>query len=260
MPRHKLTVAYDGTDFHGWQEQHPPGAEPPRTVQGVLQHTVRTIVREPVNVTGASRTDAGVHARGQVAAFTSNAAIPLDRLSKALNSRLPRDVLVSRVVRVRDDFEPITDAVAKGYRYCIAHGGSAGAPRPLFDRNVITFSAYELDAARMAAAARAFVGRHDFASFTRVAHGRQSTVREIHDCRVTATSRRRLRIDVSGDGFLYNMVRIIAGTLMEVGRGRVEPDAIPAMLAARDRTAAGATAPPEGLCLMWVRYRRGAPT
>jgi tRNA pseudouridine38-40 synthase len=257
MPRIKLTVAYDGTDFHGWQKQHPPGAPPLRTVQGVLERAVREVVREPVNLMGASRTDSGVHARAQVAAFTSEVRIPAARLVRAINSRLPDDVQVLRARPVRASFDPIGDAVRKGYRYRIAHGVAFDGVRPLFDRHLITAVEGVLDPARMDAAARHLVGEHDFASLTRSHHGRESTVRTIDECRVTAASRYRLRIDVSGNGFLHHMVRIIAGTLADVGSGRIEPDAIPEILAARDRSAAGPTMRPEGLCLMWVEYGGG---
>jgi tRNA pseudouridine38-40 synthase len=168
-------------------------------------------------------------------------------------------MLVTRVRIVPEEFNPISDALAKGYRYRIAHGLTIGARRPLFDRHITSFCPEALDAERMHAAAQHLVGEHDFASFTRKHHGRESTIRTVHACAVTAINRHRLRIDVSGNGFLYNMVRIIAGTLMEVGRARLDPDDLPAVLAARDRTAAGPTLPPEGLCLMWIRYPADDP-
>jgi tRNA pseudouridine38-40 synthase len=254
MQRYRLTVAYEGTDFHGWQKQHPKGAAPLRTVQGVLEEAICTVVREAVALVGASRTDAGVHAEGQVAAFTTSSGIARARLLRAINGRLPADVQVSSLAPAAADFDPIADAVVKTYRYRIAHGGAAGVLPPLFDRRLVTFSPYTLDAGAMARAAAALVGTHDFASFTRVSHGRESTVRSITACTVKATSRTRLRIDVTGDGFLYNMVRIIAGTLVEVGRGRLGPEDIPRIIAQRDRDAAGPTMPPQGLCLMKVRY------
>lgn len=255
MPRIKLTLAYDGTDFHGWQKQTTPEGEVLRTVQGVLEDAVREVVREAVNVLGASRTDAGVHARGQVAAFTTTREIPIRRIARAVNSRLPGDVQVRRAELVSAAFNPIGDCTAKGYRYRIAHGcGNGGGRRPLFDRRTVAWTGYTLDPGAMNEAARAVIGEHDFTSFTRKHHGRESTVRTVYDCTVTALSRRRCAIEVSGNGFLYNMVRIIAGTMVEVGRGKIEPSAIPAILAACDRDAAGPTLPPEGLCLMWVRY------
>jgi tRNA pseudouridine38-40 synthase len=254
MPRYRLNIAYDGTHFFGWQKQHPPDREPLRTAQGVLEETIRGVMREEIRLLGASRTDSGVHARGQVAAFSSERKLEPERLLPALNSRLPDDLLVTRVRIVSEAFNPISDAVAKGYRYRIAHGATAGGRRPLFDRHFTSFCAELLDPERMHEAAQHLVGWHDFASFTRKHHGRESTIRTVHSCSVTATSRHRLRINVTGDGFLYNMVRIIAGTLMDVGRARLEPDDIPEILAACDRTAAGPTLPPEGLCLMWIRY------
>ncbi|HRQ76867.1 MAG TPA: tRNA pseudouridine(38-40) synthase TruA [Phycisphaerales bacterium] len=256
MPRYKLTVAYDGTHFHGWQKQHPPDSEPLRTAQGVLETAIREVVREPVCVLGASRTDAGVHAVGQVAAFTSEQEIPIDRLPRAINGKLPDDIQVRRAELAPPDFDPIQHCTSKGYRYRIAHS-VAHHPEgrmPLFDRHFIAWSPYVLDAGKMHEAAQRLVGTHDFASFTRMHHGRESTVRTVFSCDVAATSSRRLKIDISGNGFLYNMIRIIAGTLTDVGRGVYPPEHIDAILTARDRTAAGSTMPPEGLCLRWVRY------
>ena len=292
MPRYKLTVAYDGTDFHGWQKQHstksagegagaspaaanedeagPPGSgddnahasndgllappEPLRTVQGVLEDTVRLVMREPVNLLGASRTDAGVHAVGQVAAFTAAREIPIERLHLAINSRLPGDIQVRKAEIVPESFNPISDCIAKGYRYRIVHPGPDRRLRSVFARNTSYWCDDPLDASRMNDAARRIIGEHDFASFTRVNHGRESTVRTVFNCMVTARNASQCSMHITGNGFLYNMVRIIAGTLVNVGRGLTEPDEIEGILAARDRTAAGPTLPPDGLCLMWVRY------
>lgn len=254
MPRYKLTVAYDGTAFHGWQKQQPPEREPLRTAQGLLEQAVREVVRETVYVQGASRTDSGVHAKGQVAAFTTSMDIPLSRLPRAINGRLPEDIQVRRAERVPESFNPISDCTSKAYRYCIAHSRGRSGCKPLFDRHMVAWSPYVLDARLMNDAAARLIGEHDFASFTRVNHGRESTIRTVHTCTVTATGPRRLHIDISGNGFLYNMIRIIAGTLTDVGRGTIKPDAIDDILAAKDRTAAGNTMVPEGLCLMWVRY------
>lgn len=254
MPRYRLTVAYDGTRFHGWQKQHPPGEEPLRTAQGVLEDAVRVAMREPICLLGASRTDAGVHAMGQVAAFTSEGTIDPLRLPAAISSRLPADIRVREAEIVPHTFNPISDCTSKGYRYVISHGCDTAALQPLFDRNITGWSAYRLDVDRMNEAAQHLIGEHDFASFTRLHHGRESTVRTVHDCTVTAIADDRLAIDVSGSGFLYNMVRIIAGTLVQVGRGAVEPAKMPAIIEGRDRRLAGATLRPEGLMLMWVRY------
>ncbi len=291
MPRYKLTIAYDGTDFHGWQKQHPPAADHPelvpdqppdpilgspgqgrvalRTVQEVVEQAVRKVCRESVILTGASRTDAGVHAQGQVAAFTST-PIPecgqgwpadrgTDRLVRALNGSLPRDVLIREAAIVPDDFDPITHAIEKQYSYTMA----TGEPRPLFDRNFVYDTWHDLDPARMADAARHIVGEHDFAAFAQINHGRRTTVRTVFACDVTETESspgpgiepsKRIVIRVSGSGFLYNMVRIIAGTLFEVGRGKIEPEAVADIIASTDRTRAGPTLPPDGLRLEWIRY------
>ncbi len=257
MPRYKLTVAYDGTEFHGWQRQQKPGEESLRTVQGVLEQTIVEVVREPITLTGASRTDAGVHARGQVAAFSCESTIEPRRLRAAVNSRLPEDIQVRRASVIDESFSPIGDAVSKSYRYYIAHGNRRRRLPPLFDRRFVYSCRYELDPFKMNDATQHLIGEHDFSSFTRLNHGRESAVRTIHDCSVTAISPRRCRIDVNGNGFLYNMVRIIAGTLVEVGRGKIKPDDIPGILNATDRTAAGSTLPPEGLFLMSVKYREG---
>jgi tRNA pseudouridine38-40 synthase len=251
MPRYKLTVAYDGTNFHGWQKQHPQDAEPLRTVQGVLEKAVSEVVREEVSLVGASRTDAGVHARGQVAAFTCAKAPPHDRLPAAITARLPADVQVRSACEVPDDFSPITDCLTKGYSYRLAFGRRSA---PLFGRFYTAWTPYRLDVESMNEGARQLIGTHDFTSFTRVNHGRESTVRTVHDCRVISRKGRRCRMDIVGDGFLYNMVRIIAGTLVEVGRGRIAPDDIPGIIEARDRSAAGATMPASGLCLVWIKY------
>jgi tRNA pseudouridine38-40 synthase len=192
MPRYKLTVAYDGTDFHGWQKQHPPQGEPLRTAQGVLEDVVREVVREPeINLTGASRTDSGVHAAGQVAAFSCGLELDPQRMSMALNSRLPADMQVVNVEIVTETFGPITDCVAKGYRYRLAHGCKLGILRPLFDRHTTAWTSYDLDVSRMQAAAKHLVGEHDFASFTRLHHGRESTVRTVFSCEVSEPDRDR---------------------------------------------------------------------
>lgn len=288
MPRYKLTIAYDGTDFKGWQKQLPPDetAPPPapgedvarielRTAQGVLERAIREAVREPVIVTGASRTDSGVHAWGQCASFLSTpepdkgVGWPEDRglhtLVRAINGKLPRDILVRDAEVVPDEFDPISGAIEKEYTYTFA----TGYDRPLWDRRYVFHTWHELDAARMADAARHLIGEHDFASFAQINHGRKTTVRRIFNCSVetigtTGTpdapaqfpgDTRRIRVRVSGSGFLYNMVRILAGTLMEVGRAKIDPEQIPAILVSADRMAnPGPTLPPQGLRLEWIRY------
>lgn len=257
MPGYRLTIAYDGTHFHGWQKQEPPGGPPLRTVQAVVEHAIRTVVREPILLSGASRTDSGVHAEGQVGHFRSTLDLPPERMIRAINSRLPEDVLIRAIQPEREYFNPVSEAIEKHYRYRLVQGLARGTLRPLFDRNITAGIAYELDVPSMQRAAQDFVGTHDFASCTRLHHGREHTVRTVTACSVrasSATDPSRIEVDVCGGGFLYNMVRIITGTLIEVGRGARDPADIPRMIAAKDRRAAGPTAPPEGLCLMSIQY------
>lgn len=285
MPRYRLIIAYDGTDFHGWQRQpmgddhaarhgFEPGGDM-RTVQGVVEDAVRETLREPsINLVGSSRTDAGVHALGQVATFvtepdpTRGVGWPTERgcdtLAKALNSRLPRDILVREAHAVRDDFNPFTDAVSKEYTYTIA----TGRVRALWQRRYVFHTWYGLDPRLMRRGATDLVGEHDFVSFAQINHGRTTTVRTIHGCSVEVVTPGELadtglfvdehpmvRVRVSGSGFLYNMVRIIAGTLMEIGRGSMPADAIPKIIASKDRREAGPTLPPQGLRLEWIEHR-----
>ncbi|MBG83843.1 MAG: tRNA pseudouridine(38-40) synthase TruA [Phycisphaerae bacterium] len=254
MRRYAMTIAYDGTGFHGWQKQHPPDSDPLRTVQEVVEAAVQEVVREPVHVLGASRTDSGVHAEGQVASFLSPREFNPEILPAAITSRLPDDVQVKSAWETDPAFNPIGDAVSKGYRYRIAHARNTADLRPLFDRHVTAWSPNHLDLEAMKEAAAHLVGEHDFAAFTRVRQTRESTVRTIFDCTVEAEDDDRLAIHVSGNGFLWNMVRIVAGTLVGVGEARYKPEDIPDMIASGDRQRTGRTMPPEGLCLMWIEY------
>lgn len=252
IQRYKLIVAYDGSGFHGWQEQRPPDSEPLRTVQGVLRHALVQVMRQPIELTGASRTDTGVHAAGQVAHFDGETRIPTDRVAAAINSRLPDDVEVLRAEVVNPDFDAIRDAKCKEYRYRIW----TAPQRPLWRRHFVWHWWTPLNIEAMQDAAARLKGRHDFAGFANADHGRLSTEREILDCRVEqpANSPNEVHVVVSGNGFLYNMVRIIVGTLVEIGRGHWQPDRVDMILAACDRSIAGPTAPPQGLCLQWIRY------
>lgn len=411
MPRYKLIIAYDGTDFCGWQKQEPfqtansrwpiahegrpapesdgaesetggagaaasgeslesfdprepvsdpragratdpvahpridpkaptppvpRGGDPPagrkaeiqgivqrsgedrprvqlRTVQHVVERAVREIVREPVGLLGASRTDAGVHARGQVAAFTcggeeagdlsppaadgaatvreraedrSPAGHPplpdgrgsvdprrgavdpgcssghsgwpvsrgLDKLIRAINGKLPEDVIVLSAEPVAAEFDPVMGPVAKAYSYTL----HVSRTRPLWDRRYVHQIWEELDVPLMRGAAERIVGEHDFVAFAAAGHGRLTTVRTVFGCEVVelpaVDGEPRLRIEVSGSGFLYNMVRIIAGTLVECGRGRMTADDVARAIESKDRRNAGPTLPASGLCLEWIRY------
>jgi tRNA pseudouridine38-40 synthase len=255
--RYALTIAYDGTDFNGWQKQSADaGADNSatlRTVQAVVERAVVESVREPVEILGASRTDSGVHALAQVAAFSTSderRGPPDERLALAINSRLPDDVLVTACAPAHPEFHPIRHCVAKGYRYSVF----ASPDRPLWNRRYVHHVYVPLDVDAMSAAAARLVGVHDFAAFAAAGHGRASTIRSVHECVVRRADDSTIVIDVSGDGFLYNMVRIVAGTLVEVGKGRMSPEDVAGALESRDRRATGPTLPPEGLRLEWIRY------
>ena len=252
--RYRMLVAYDGTDFHGWQTQNRPEKSSLRTVQEVMEKAITTVVREPVNVIGASRTDSGVHANGQIATFASSNEINPEKLIMGINSWLPDDVQVRSIETTHDKFNPIDDCTSKGYRYSLAHGCSNPLRKPLFDRRFISHTAFELDPELMNQGAKLFEGEHDFIGFTKLNHGRITTVRRIDACSVQATGDGRLAIYVSGAGFLWNMVRIISGTLLEVGRGKFKPEDITDIIASGDRRRGGKTLPAHGLSLEWVSF------
>jgi tRNA pseudouridine38-40 synthase len=248
----KLTISYDGVNYSGWQNQ--PGK---KTIEGELQRAVSELTGTLTKVNGASRTDAGVSALGQVANFTIDSPIPTENFVKAINHRLPRDIVVAEAVEVDSDFDASGSAKSKLYRYTIFIGKN---------RNVLkTRNCWhrpgKLDIAAMDTAAQMLVGTFDFKSFAATADKRESSVRTVTLCRVTQSAggcltaeEKWIYIDIEADRFLYNMVRNIVGTLIEVGRGRWKPEKIKEILEAKDRTAAGPTAPPEGLCLVEIRY------
>jgi tRNA pseudouridine38-40 synthase len=244
----KLTVAYDGTDFHGWATQRDPSI---RTIEGELTSHLERILREPLKLSAAGRTDAGVHARGQVASFRTASAVEPDRLRKALNSALAPEVVVIHASRAPDGFDARFSAIAREYRYRIREGDT---PDP-FTARFVWDRRGRLSLAPMRAAARLLVGEHDFRSFCRHPGGDRSTVRRLS---VLAVRRRAevLEVRAVADAFLHQMVRSLVGTLVAVGEGKLEPDSMPAVLAARDRSAAGRLAPARGLTLERVSYRR----
>jgi tRNA pseudouridine38-40 synthase len=246
MPTFKLTIAYDGTKFSGWQAQPDR-----RTVQGVVQETWAKITGEELQVSATSRTDAGVHALGQVVGIESNTHLIPSQLYNALNATFPEDVILVSVEEASQGFHATRDAKGKRYRYSVHNDRT----RALFDRNYVWYVPQPLDVELMHSAAQCLVGTHDFASFQAAGSERESTVRTITAVEVRrGQTPTRVEIDVEGDGFLYNMVRIIAGSLVDVGAGRRDAQWLADALAARDRRAAGQTAPPQGLCLLHVYY------
>jgi len=248
--RFKMTLAYDGTAFHGWQKQVPPDADPLRTVAGVVEDTLQHVLRQPIDLVGASRTDAGVHAEAQVAHFNALTTIPLEKLPLAINSRLPDDVEVIETQPALPQFDAISDVVSKQYRYRIFNT----ARRPLTQRHTVWHCWMPLDTNRMARAAAAIVGTHDFEGFAAAGHGRSTTIRTVLRCDVLR-QQSEVHIIVEGTGFLYNMVRIIVGTLVEIGRGRLDEEIVNQVLESRNRRLAGPTLPARGLCLQHITYK-----
>ncbi len=245
----KLTISYDGTAYAGWQVQ--PGR---KTVQGTLESAVEKITGKHLRTIASGRTDAGVHAIAQVVCLRTESNLPADVLQQAINANLPRDLSVLEVVEVPEDFHPIRDAVRKRYRYVI-HDGPV---REVFGRHYCWhYGRSRLDAAAMHRAAAALLGTHDFSSFETAGAERESSVRTIFDIHVErgrGGSDDFVTIEVEADGFLYNMVRAIVGTLVEVGRGAQDEHWPAEVLEATDRRTAGPTAPPQGLFLVKVDY------
>ena len=240
--RVQLTVAYDGTNYHGWQFQ--PG-EP--TIEGELNKHLSNLLGEEIQVIGASRTDAGVHALCNVAVFDTDNRMPADKISYALNQRLPEDITIQCSKEVDADFHPRHCDSRKTYEYRITRGEFPVPTKRLYSY----FTYHKLDVERMKEAATYLVGEHDFKSFCSVKAVVETTVRTIYNVDVLEEGQ-DIVIRVRGNGFLYNMVRIIAGTLLEVGKGSIEPSKVKEILDGCDRTLAGPTAPAHGLML--VKY------
>lgn len=248
----RLTIAYDGTNYHGWQIQRHQS-----TVQGILRDAVLRITGEEASIHGCGRTDSGTHARGLVASFVTLSRIPPKNLVKALNSLLPRDIRVLSAREVPHSFHARKSALSKVYRYQVYRGQ---VMPPHLAREHFHFP-YPVNLGAMERAARHFVGEHDFASFAAsgaVARAADKpgmgTVRRIFRCDLRASGL-RLLLTVEGNGFLHHMVRNMAGTLLEVGRGRIPFGDFLELFARRDRNMAGFTAPASGLILLRVRYR-----
>jgi tRNA pseudouridine38-40 synthase len=243
----KLTLCYDGADFHGWQRQ--PGL---RTVQGVLEDAIESLTQVRSSATASGRTDAGVHALGQVAHFFTASEHRPEIFHKALNALLPGDLRVLSVADMPQAFHATLDARSKRYRYVIDNGAVANP----FQRRYVWHVFHHLDAASMRRAGGFLVGRHDFRSFETDWPNRTSSVRTILDLDVARTEN-MVSIEVEADGFLYNMVRAIAGTLVLVGAGKRPESWVEQVLHAGSRVEAGPTAPPQGLFLVKVRYEPG---
>ncbi len=240
----KATVEYDGTDFAGFQWQHST-----RTVQGVLEEAIATRTGETTRVAGAGRTDAGVHALGQVVSFGVETRIPVERMALALNSALPLDLSVREVEEVGPEFHARFSASSRMYTYLILNRPTPSA----LLRRYSAFCPFPLDVTVMQTAASLLLGEQDFAAFANELTVEQTTWRDVSRCQV-GRFRQFIIVRIEANAFLRGMVRTIVGTLMEVGTGKLPPDALHAILKSRDRRQAGPSAPPQGLCLMRVRY------
>jgi tRNA pseudouridine38-40 synthase len=244
MSTFKVVLAYDGTDFVGWQRQ-ASGV----SVQALIEGALEPLEGRPVTVTGAGRTDAGVHALGQVASFTLAREVDAATIVRAVNARLPPDVRIVSADAVAPSFHARFDARSKTYRYRIWNAAVASP----FERRYVWHVPGALDTDGMAAAARCLEGRHDFSAFQAAESDAATAVRTLHSSRMTVAPP-LVCYDVTGDGFLRHMVRTIAGSLVEVGRGRRAPDWMREVLQSHERAIAGRTAPASGLFLMGVHY------
>ena len=245
MKRVRLTVAYDGTAYRGWQVQ-PNGI----TIEEVLNKALSDLLKEPVCIIGASRTDSGVHANGNIAIFDTENRMPADKICFAVNQRLPEDIRVLNSEEVPLDWHPRKQNCVKTYEYKILNCRIDVPTRRLYAH----FTYFPLDVEKMREAAQYLIGEHDFISFCATKHQAEETVRTLYEIKIEKGSDDIITIRLRGNGFLYNMVRIIAGTLMKVGMGMCPPEEVKTILEARDRQAAGQTAPAKGLTLMGIEY------
>lgn len=241
----KVTIAYDGTAYHGFQRQ----TEDLPTIQQVLEETLTMIVKHPVTVIGAGRTDAGVHARGQVINFHTDCRIPADRLALAMNSLLPPDIVAARAEDAEASFHAQFAAKGKVYTYHIYNSRIPSA----FDRLYSWHIPQKLDVDKMRQAAKFIVGEHDFTAFRAAGSKAKTSVRHVRRVDIDCAPP-HLYITAEANGFLYNMVRIITGTLLYVGKGKLSPDDVRRFVESGSRAEAGPTVPPQGLCLMEVKY------
>ena len=251
MRNFKGILAYDGSKYAGWQLQ----LEQP-TIQGKLEQALRKITGEEIRVLSSGRTDSGVHAHGQVISFRTESDLTQEILCRAINAQTPFDMFLRNLEVVADNFHPIRDATSKHYRYLIQPGP---VQNPLALKFAWLFPT-ALDFPAMQQAARHFVGRHDFTSFEAAGSERKTSVRHVTELTLNSSAEHQattIQVDIRADGFLYNMVRNIVGSLVEVGAGKRAPDWIVEVLAALDRRQAGMTAPAHGLYLMHVEYAAG---
>lgn len=239
----KLTIQYDGTRYCGWQKQPNSSG-----IQGTIEYAIYEITKEKVNITGSGRTDAGVHALGQVANFKTSSSIPANRIPDALNAKLPKDISIIDCQEVSEDFHSRYSATGKIYRYLIYNKPYRS---PLY-KDISYHVRYDLDIQKMRSEAKSLLGTHEFKGFMSSGSSVKDTVRTIHDITIKESGD-LIVLEVEGNGFLYNMVRIIVGTLVDIGRGRIDKP-LEEIIASQDRGEAGHTAPAHGLFLKKVHY------
>ena len=241
----KLVIEYDGRGFNGWQKQ--PNK---LNIQGEIENAIFQITGEKVDLIASGRTDAGVHSLGQIANFKTNSNIPIEKMAIAINSKLKRSIRIQNAEEVEERFHSRYSVKSKRYRYTINNSEFGSA----IYRDMEYHFPIKLDIDKMKKAAKYFEGEHDFKAFKASGTSSKSSVRKIYKAEVIKAENNRIYIELTGNGFLYNMVRIIAGTLVDVGTGKILPEEIPEIIEAGERIRAGKTLPPNGLCLMEVIY------
>lgn len=241
----KLTIEYDGKEFNGWQKQPSK-----LNIQGTIEQAIKTITGEDVDLQASGRTDAGVHALGQVANFKTNSNIPIEKMSIAINCNLKKSIRIVKAEEVEERFHSRLSCKRKTYRYII---NNREIPSAIY-RNLETHIPYKLDIEKMKQAVKYFEGEHDFKAFKASGTSSKSSIRTIYKAEVLKMPNNRIYIELTGNGFLYNMVRIIAGTLVDVGTGKIKPEDIEKIIESKDRINAGKTLPPQGLYLVCVNY------
>ncbi|WP_040327554.1 tRNA pseudouridine(38-40) synthase TruA [Clostridium ihumii] len=244
MKNIRLSLEYDGTNYFGWQKQKNK-----ITIQGVLENTLLEITKEEIEVIGCSRTDSRVHSRGYICNFITNSSIPSEKFKEVLNVKLPNDIAVLKSEEVPMEFHSRYNCVGKTYSYTILQRSIRAA----IDRNIVYHCKYSLDVEKMQEACKYFIGKHDFSALKNTGSSVKTSVRTIKDLRIEKNND-YIKIFVSADGFLYNMVRIIVGTLIDVGTKKIDPKDIETIINSLERKNAGKTVPPQGLCLEKVYY------
>ena len=241
----KLVIEYDGKEFNGWQKQPDK-----LNIQGTIEKAIETITKEKVDLMASGRTDRGVHALGQVANFKTNSDLPIEKMAIAINANLKKSIRILSAEEVSENFHSRLTCKKKTYRYIINNSKYGTA----IYRNLETHIPMKLDVEKMKEAVKYFEGEHDFKAFKASGTSSKSSIRTIYKAEVKQMPDDRIYVELTGNGFLYNMVRIITGTLVEVGLGKIEPKEIESIIKSKKRENAGKTLPPEGLYLVKVEY------